>query len=91
MESNLELKFNGKHTKVKQLADFIHDNIITSEMKAGDKLPSINFLSQSFSVSRDTVFKALSDLRDRGVIDAIHGKNEPIHYFVFEILVTSQK
>lgn len=78
MENNLELKFNGKHTKVKQLADFIQDNIIAREMKVGDKLPSINFLSQRFSVSRDTVFKSLSDLRDRGVIDAIHGKN----YFV---------
>ena len=48
MESKLELKFNGKHTKVKQLADFIQDNIIAREMKVGDKLPYINFLSKRF-------------------------------------------
>lgn len=78
MENKLELKFNGKHTKVKQLADFIQDKIIALEMEVGDKLPSINYLSQRFSVSRDTVYKSLTDLRDRGVIDAIHGKN----YFI---------
>ena len=78
MENQLELKFNGKHTKVKQLANFIQDYIIAREMKVGDKLPSINYISKKYSVSRDTVFKSLTDLRDRGVIDAIHGKN----YFV---------
>ena len=78
MENKLELKFNGKHTTVKQLADFIQDKIIALEMEVGDKLPSINYLSQRFSVSRDTVYKSLTDLRDRGVIDAIHGKN----YFI---------
>lgn len=74
----MELKFNGKYTKVKQLTDFIQDNIIAHELKVGDKLPSINSLSKKFSVSRDTVFKSLSELRERGIIDAIHGKN----YFV---------
>jgi len=46
-----------------------------TKWKVGEKIPSINHLSQQFSVSRDTVFKALSDLRALGVIDAIHGKN----------------
>lgn len=75
MKDEIELKFDGKHTKVKQLADFIQENIIAREMKVGDKIPSINKISRRFSVSRDTVFKSLSDLRERGVIDAIHGKN----------------
>ena len=74
----MDFKFDGRSTKVQQLAEYIQDAIATSELKVGEKIPSINHLSSQFSVSRDTVFKALSDLRERGVIDAIHGKN----YFV---------
>jgi len=70
-----DFKFNGKSTKVQQLAEYIQDAIAANELKVGEKIPSINHLSRQFSVSRDTVFKALSDLRVRGVVDAIHGKN----------------
>jgi len=71
----MDFKFDGKSTKVQQLAEHIQDAIAANEWKVGEKIPSINHLSQQFSVSRDTVFKALSDLRALGVIDAIHGKN----------------
>ncbi len=71
----MSLIFDGKNTKVHQLAEYIQYAIATNELKVGEKLPSINHLSRQFSVSRDTVFKSLSDLRARGVIDAIHGKN----------------
>lgn len=74
----MDFKFDEKSTKVQQLAEYIQDAIAANELKVGEKIPSINYLSNQFSVSRDTVFKALSDLRERGVIDAIHGKN----YFV---------
>jgi len=70
-----DFTFNGKSTKVQQLAEYIQDAIAANELKVGEKIPSINHLSRQFSVSRDTVFKALSDLRVRGVVDAIHGKN----------------
>ena len=71
----MDFKFDGKSTKVQQLAEHIQDAIAANELKVGEKIPSINHFSRQFSVSRDTVFKALSDLRARGVIDAIHGKN----------------
>ncbi|MDD4632871.1 MAG: GntR family transcriptional regulator [Proteiniphilum sp.] len=74
----MDFKFNGQSTKVQQLAEYIQEALASNELKVGEKIPSINHLSRQFSVSRDTVFKALSDLRERGVIDAIHGKN----YFV---------
>jgi len=70
-----DFKFNGKSTKVQQLAEYIQDAIAANELKVGEKIPSINHLSRQFSISRDTVFKALTDLRGRGVVDAIHGKN----------------
>lgn len=74
----MDFRFDSKNTKVKQLAEYIQDAIAANELKVGDKIPSINYLSKQFSVSRDTVFKSLSDLRERGVIDSIQGKN----YFV---------
>lgn len=70
----MELKFNNKNTKVQQLTDFIQRSIAARELKVGDKLPSINELSQKFHLSRDTVFKAFADLKSRGIIDS-HGKN----------------
>ena len=72
------LKFKGDGTKVQQLTDFIQEQIALRNLKAGDALPSINHLSKEFSVSRDTVFKSFSDLKTRGIIDSVHGKN----YFV---------
>ena len=42
--------------------------------KSGDSLPSINQLSQAYEVSRDTVFKAFLDLKERGIIDSTPGK-----------------
>lgn len=71
----MELKFNNKNTKVQQLTDFIQKSIAARELKVGDKLPSINQLSQRFCLSRDTVFKAFTDLKNRGIIDSVHGKN----------------
>ena len=37
-------------------------------------LPSINALSKTYHVSRDTVFKAFADLRERKLIDSTPGK-----------------
>ncbi|KAA6351076.1 putative HTH-type transcriptional regulator YurK [termite gut metagenome] len=70
--------FIQQTTKVRQLADIISRAISTSEYKMGDILPSINQLSTKYAVSRDTTFKALFDLRERGLIDSKPGKG----YFV---------
>src|SRR5690554_6690468 len=69
------LEFTNKTTKVQQLTDFIQKSIASHELQTGDKLPSINELSKRFHLSRDTVFKAFSELKNRGIIDSIHGKN----------------
>lgn len=74
----MNLDLNSKNTKVQQLTDLIQRSIVTQELKVGEKLPSINVLSKKFQLSRDTVFKAFTDLKNRGIIDSIHGKN----YFV---------
>lgn len=66
--------FGQQTTKVKQLADSISQAISMNEFKAGDSLPSINRLAAQHEVSRDTVFKAFIDLRERGLIDSTPGK-----------------
>ncbi len=73
--NKMRLELKGKGTKVQQLCDYIQDLIARDNLRAGDVLPSINYLSKEFGISRDTVFKSFLDLKTRGVIDSIHGKS----------------
>lgn len=70
--------FGQQSSKVTQLADLISQAISMREFLEGDSLPSINELSRRYGVSRDTVFKAFCDLRERGLIDSTPRKG----YFV---------
>ena len=70
----MKITFGQQTTKVKQLADKISFDISMGVYKSGDSLPSINQLSQAYEVSRDTVFKAFLDLKERGIIDSTPGK-----------------
>lgn len=66
--------FGQQTTKVKQLADLISQDISMGRYKTDASLPSINQLSHDYEVSRDTVFKAFIDLKERGIIDSTPGK-----------------
>jgi DNA-binding transcriptional regulator YhcF (GntR family) len=66
--------FGQQTTKVKQLADLISQDISMGRYKTDTALPSINQLSHDYKVSRDTVFKAFIDLKERGIIDSTPGK-----------------
>lgn len=70
----MKITFGQQTTKVKQLADKISFDISMGVYKSGDSLPSINQLSQAYEVSRDTVFKAFLDLKERGIIGFYSGK-----------------
>lgn len=70
----MKLTFGQQTTKVKQLADRLSFEISMGAYTAGDLLPSINQMSQTYEVSRDTVFKAFLDLKERGMIDSTPGK-----------------
>lgn len=62
--------FGQQSSKVTQLADRLSQSISMKEFLEGDSLPSINELSRRYGVSRDTVFKAFQDLKERGLIDS---------------------
>ncbi len=79
--------FGQQTTKVKQLADIISQSISMGIYKVGDSLPSINKLSADYKVSRDTVFKAFLDLRERGSIDSTPGKGYYVTSKIINVLL----
>ena len=66
--------FGHHSTKVKKLSDMISQDIALGKYKTDTGLPSINYLSKTYNVSRDTVFKAFLDLREKRLIDSTPGK-----------------
>lgn len=72
MDKNIQ--FGQQSTKVKQLSDLIEQDILMGKYRTDTSLPSINALSRTYHVSRDTVFKAFADLRERRLIDSTPGK-----------------
>jgi DNA-binding transcriptional regulator YhcF (GntR family) len=44
------------------------------ELKLNDKLPSVNKLAAEFEISRDTVVRAYSFLKEHNIIDSVPGK-----------------
>ena len=69
-----DIQFGQQSTKVKQLSDLIEQDILMGKYRTDTSLPSINVLSRTYHVSRDTVFKAFADLRERRLIDSTPGK-----------------
>ncbi len=83
----MALIFDNKRTKVQQLAEYIQQTIVTQNLKAGDSLPSINSLTKEHNVSRDTVYKALVNLKEQGLIDSLHGKSFFVNSETIRVLV----
>ena len=63
------------HTPIyKQLLSEFERLIDTGELHVGECLPSMNELSAQLNISKETVKKVYSILRERGAIESIHGK-----------------
>ena len=77
--NNLDLKidFTNGETKLQQLVNELC-RVIKTELNEGDNLPSVNTISNSLQISRDTVFKAYTELKRRGIVDSTPQKG----YFV---------
>jgi len=60
--------------KYKQIVTSIENAIIDGVLKSGDKLPSINNIKNTHSLSRDTILYAFNELKVRGIISSIVGK-----------------
>lgn len=64
----------NKQAKYYQLMEDLKAQIISGNLKAGDKLPSENELADRYKISRQTVRKALAILGNDGYIYAEHGR-----------------
>jgi DNA-binding transcriptional regulator YhcF (GntR family) len=71
---------NSNVLKFQQLVDAILDSISQNQLKSGEMLPSVNQIMNECQLSRDTVFKAYSDLKKRGVVESVPNRG----YFVIK-------
>ncbi|WP_157206272.1 GntR family transcriptional regulator [Mariniflexile maritimum] len=76
MSQIITIKINdySRVPKYKQIVDSIINDIAKGNLKIGEKIPSINELSESCYLSRDTVEKAYKQLKKQKVIVSVKGK-----------------
>ena len=60
--------------KYQQLVNSINEAISKNILVIGDSLPSVNNICKEYSLSRDTVFKAYSILKENGVVESVPNK-----------------
>jgi DNA-binding transcriptional regulator YhcF (GntR family) len=70
----LNIDTENKTPKYLQVVDSITDAIRRGKLKKGQRIHSINELSDEFFLSRDTVERAYTLLRNQGVIMSVKGK-----------------
>ncbi|AQS95280.1 transcriptional regulator [Polaribacter sp. BM10] len=70
----ITIEENSRVPKYQQIIDSIIHNISRDKLVMDQKIPSINMLSEEFNLSRDTVEKAYSILKERKIITSIRGK-----------------
>tara|TARA_R110002050_G_scaffold286121_2_gene436377 strand:- start:178674 stop:179672 length:999 start_codon:yes stop_codon:yes gene_type:complete len=60
--------------KYQQIVNVVNEAVAQNRLEIGDSLPSVNSLCNSDKLSRDTVFKAYSILKENGVIKSVPNK-----------------
>ncbi|PWG06938.1 GntR family transcriptional regulator [Polaribacter aquimarinus] len=70
----IKIDENSRVPKYQQIIDSIIHNISQGNLVMDQKIPSINMFSEEFYLSRDTVEKAYSILKERKIITSIRGK-----------------
>jgi DNA-binding transcriptional regulator YhcF (GntR family) len=68
----------SSQTKLQQLIHAVNEAISLGILKEGDFLPSVNQLNKESGISRDTIFKAYSILKQRSIISSTPTKG----YFI---------
>ena len=77
-EFRFQINEGAEVPKFRQLMDSVNHAIAENRLSVGDHLPSVNQVCKEYKLSRDTVFKAYSLLKEQGVIDSVRNKG----YFV---------
>ncbi|MFC5452241.1 GntR family transcriptional regulator [Paenibacillus aestuarii] len=67
-------EFNASKPIYLQLADRIHRQIISGELKAGEKLPSIRDMGIKYNINPNTIQRAYSELEREGILETKRGQ-----------------
>ncbi|MBU2998022.1 GntR family transcriptional regulator [Cellulophaga baltica] len=65
---------NSSVPKYQQIVNAVNEAVAKNHLNIGDLLPSVNVVCRKFSLSRDTVFKAYSILKESNVIESVPNK-----------------
>lgn len=71
---NIKINESSRIPKYKQIVESIINDIAKGKLEIGEKIPSINELSASCYLSRDTVEKAYKELKNKKAIVSVKGK-----------------
>ena len=74
MAYTIKIDLKSQTPVYKQLISNVETAIHDGEYRYGDLLPSMNELSLQLGISKETVKKAYSLMRDKGIISATQGK-----------------
>lgn len=82
----IRLDENSRIPKYQQIVNSIIEDIESRALVVGDKIPSINEISEEHYLSRDTVEKAYNQLKTKKIILSVKGKG----YYVAKNISTSK-
>lgn len=85
-ETIIRIECDSRIPKYKQIVNSIMENIERGYLVVGEKIPSINEISEEFYLSRDTVEKAYNQLKKQKIILSVKGKG----YYVARSVNKSQ-
>jgi len=74
METPSRIEQFSRTPKYVQIIDSIIESIKSGALKKGSKIPSINKICSENQLARETVVKAFYQLKQKGLIDSVHGK-----------------
>ncbi|MBK8053206.1 MAG: GntR family transcriptional regulator [Saprospiraceae bacterium] len=74
------MDFKATKSIYQQIADSICDNIMSEQLRVGDRVESVRDLAAKIGVNQNTILKTYNDLQQAGIIENQRG----IGYFVSE-------
>lgn len=86
MLKNLKIDSESEIPKYKQVVDLFISDIEAGIFKQGQRIPSINEMSEELLLSRDTVEKAYVYMKKKGILLAVRGKG----YYVSQVNVSKK-
>ena len=87
MSFHFEFDKGSVQTKIQQLIHAVNEAISNGILEEGDFLPSVNQLSKQSGVSRDTIFKAYSVLKQRSILSSTPTKGYFVNSVSFKVMM----